>query len=88
MARYRVVADRAVIEFFDQCSKQQRQKLLSILDGIAESLHVEPNYQIAGISGRMLDVRVLNGWEIAFWVDAPVKELRIVSIEKWPRRSR
>ena len=86
MVSYRVAVDREVLDFLDQCTKAQRRKLIALLDGISKSLHLEPNYQIVGISGRMLDVRILNGWEIVFWVDAPVKELRIVSVEKWPRR--
>ena len=87
MAAYRLVVDRAVLNFLEECTKAQRRKLITLLDGIANSLHLEPNYQIIGPAGRMLDVRILNGWEIVFWVDAPVKDLRIVSVEKWPRRA-
>ena len=88
MARYRVVVDDLVLEVFHAQRMRSRQWLLDLFERLAEAPHSAGDYQVRDKTGRDHEVKIFGRWQVTFWCDAPVKELRIVRLDKLPFASR
>ena len=75
----KLVLSEDSLAFLLGLTKRQRDSLMTALRNLTTSLH-EPTFGTEfGASGRRVDIRVINGWEIAFWADWE-DELRIVRL--------
>ena len=76
------VADDAVVEFFTERNKRERDELLKIFRALAESPYQKGEWRQKTKSGRELQVKHFGKWLVNFWLDAPVLEVRIVDVKK------
>jgi len=79
---YRFIVDDAVLEFFDGCTKRQRDELLRIFHGLANNPYQRGEWVQRTRSGRELQVKTFGRWLIRYWLDDPVIEVRIVDVER------
>lgn len=76
------VVDDTVMEFFTDRSKREREDLLRVFKALAESPYQKGDWRQKTNSGRELRVRRFGKWLVAFWLDDPVLEVRIVDVKK------
>ena len=76
------VVDDTVIAFFTDRSKRERQELLRVFKALAESPYQKGDWRQKTKSGRELQVKRFGKWLVAFWLDDPVLEVRIVDVKK------
>ena len=79
---HKFVVDESVVEFFLQRSKREREELLRIFKSIAASPYQRGEWIQRTSSGRELQVKRFRHWVIRYWLDDPVREVRIVDVEK------
>jgi hypothetical protein len=76
------VVDDSVLEFFAACRKQEREELLRIFRFLAVSPSQSGDWIQRTQSGREIHVKRFGHWQVSFWLDAPVLELRVVDVKK------
>jgi hypothetical protein len=81
-ARFRVVFEEEASEFVIGQSGRKRRKLVDIAYAIARSPYTEPDYVLPDADGRPIAHVATEGFVISYWVDAPVKRVVIVEIER------
>jgi hypothetical protein len=77
-----VVFEEEASEFLVGQTKRRRRKLLDIAYAIADSPFAEPDYSSPDADGRDIAHVTTEGYVIGYWVDAPVKRVVIVEIER------
>ena len=82
LARFRVVFEEEASEFIIAQAGRKRRKLAHIAYTIAESPFAEPDYVLPDADGRQIAHVATEGYVISYWVDAPVKRVVIVEIER------
>jgi hypothetical protein len=89
MVEYRPVFADEVVEIFHEQSARTRQWLLDLFGRMATNPHAKGQWEIRDASGRNNEVATFGRWQVTYWCDGAVKELRIVRIVKLPsvRRS-
>ena len=80
--RFRVVFEEEASEFIIAQTGRKRRKLADIAYAIAESPYSEPDYVLPDADGRQISHVATEGYVISYWVDAPVKRIVIVEIER------
>jgi len=81
-ARFRVVYEEEACEFILAQVGRKRRKLADIAYVIAESPFAEPDYVLPDGDGRPIAHVATEGYVVSYWVDAPVKRIVIVEIER------
>lgn len=76
---YTFAVDGAVLEFFTTCSKRDRNRLLKIFDSLADDPFQKGDALKLG-SGREMQVKRFEKWLVTFWLDDPVKEIKITDV--------
>jgi hypothetical protein len=76
------VVDDSVVELFATCRKQEREDLLRIFRFLAASPSQRGDWIQKAQSGREIQVKRFGRWQVSFWLDAPVLELRVVDVKK------
>ena len=79
---YKFVVDDAVVAFFAERTKREREDLLRIFTGLAASPYQKGEWLQRTKSGRELQVKRFGRWLVRYWLDDPVLEVRIVDVEK------
>jgi hypothetical protein len=79
---HKYVVDDAVLVFFTGRSRREREDLLRIWHGLAESPYQKGEWRQRTASGRDLQVKRSGRWVIRYWLDEPVLEVRIVDVER------
>jgi len=79
---YSYVADAAVVGFFMDCPKREREQLLRVFTVLAESPHQRGDWLRKTSSGRELQIKRFGKWLVTYWPDHPVREVRIVDVER------
>jgi hypothetical protein len=74
------LGDEAV-RAFASLPVRQREKLLRVFDSLARFPSQQGDYQEAGGSGRLYEVKLSDDLMLTWWVDHAVREVRIVRIE-------
>ena len=69
-------------EFIIAQTGRKRRKLADIAYSIAQSPYAEPDYALPDEDGRSIAHVATEGYVISYWVDAPVKRVVIVEIER------
>ena len=88
MTRYRVVVDDTVIEVFHAQHARTRQWLLDLFQRLAAAPHQDGDYHVRAKDGRSHEVGIFGRWQVTFWCDGAVKELRVVRLDKLPFATR
>lgn len=78
------VADAAVVEDFDSRSKREREELLRIFRSLAAEPYQRGDWLQKTASGQQVQVKRFGRWMVSYWCDGPVREVRIVDVERLP----
>ncbi len=76
------VASNLVIGFLFRCKAKDRQRLLSLLDRLIENPYVTPQTISRDDTGRELSWLRVAGFEVVFWLDHFLREVRVVEVIK------
>jgi hypothetical protein len=82
LEQFRVVYEEEASEFVVAQTKRRRRKLLDIGYAIAEKPLADPDYVLPDADGRPICHVETEGYVFCYWVDAPVKRIVIVGIER------
>ncbi len=82
VARFRVVFEEEASEFIFAQAKRKRRKLADIAYAIAANPFADPDYVLPDADERPIAHVATEGYVISYWVDAPVKRVVIVEIER------
>jgi hypothetical protein len=80
--RHVFVVDDTVMAVFTDRSRRERDDLLKIFQALAESPYQTGEWRQKTKSGRELQVKRFGKWLVTFWLDDPVREMRIVDVKK------
>ena len=76
------VADDTVLESFASRNKREREDLLRIFKSLAASPYQKGDWRQKTKSGRELNAKRFGKWLVTYWLDDPVREVRIVDVKK------
>ncbi len=82
LSRFRVVFEEEASEFVVAQSKRVRRKLLDITYVVAANPFAEPDYVLMDADGRNISHVATEGFVLSYWIDAPVKRVVVVEIER------
>lgn len=83
LERFLVVYEEGASEFIIACpGRRLRRKLADIAYAIAASPFADPDYVLPDSDGRKIAHVATEGFVFSYWVDAPVKRIVIVEIER------
>jgi len=86
MQQYRYVVEDEVMDLFIRASSLQREKLLRAFQQLTdEAPIVTGDLDHKDSVGRPIYCKNLSGWRIWYWHDGPVREVRIVDVERTRR---
>lgn len=77
---WRYLATSEAVHSILACKLKDRDRLLKLLERLAEDPYIEPEFSLADETGQPISFVTLEKYQIGFWVDHFVKELRIVEI--------
>jgi hypothetical protein len=80
MRRYRFVLNEAAARAAFAMTYQDRNKLSTVFDSLAEYPHRDPDSIYRSPDGRTMSIKKFNRWRITYWIDEAVCEVRIVDI--------
>lgn len=78
--KYAYAVDDSVLEFFNTCTKRERERLLRVFIALANDPFQKGDYVERSRSGRHVQVKRFGKWLITYWPDDPVTELRVIDI--------
>lgn len=79
---WRLVLDEAAFEFvLSRRRLRERQVLLKAFESLRTEPYRKPDFEIVDISGRPLAIRRARPFLVTYWLDASIKEIRIVEVE-------
>ena len=81
-SRHVFAVDDTVMAVFTDRSRREREDLLKIFKTLAESPYQTGEWRQKTKSGRELQVKRFGKWLVTFWLDDPVREMRIVDVKK------
>jgi hypothetical protein len=79
---WQVVFDEVPFRLFLSRRLSERRILLSAFDSLKADSYQRPDFDIQDISQRQLSIRAFRPFLITYWLDASVKEVRVVDIER------
>ncbi len=81
---YELVMKADAVEILMTCSRDARQRIMNELHRLKSNPYFKGQRVIRDLSGREHQVHMLGKWEIVFWPDHAVKEIRVVRLRKLP----
>lgn len=81
MSGYGYALGEEAVHGFASLPPRQRAHLLRALDRLARRPNQPGDYQEAGASGRIYEVKLVDDRLLTWWTDHAAKEVRIVRIE-------
>ncbi len=84
-ARYQVWLKQEAYDYLDSLDLAERQRLLVWIERLGKQPEQDGDYVEIGIGGRNWNVALVAAHAIAWWVDTPVREVKIVSIRRGDR---
>ena len=81
-SRHVFVVDDTVIAVFTDRSRREREDLLKIFRALADSPYQLGEWRQKTKSGREMQVKRFGRWLVTFWLDDPVREIRIIDVKK------
>ena len=82
LERFRVVFEEEASEFIISQGPRKRRRLADICYAIAESPFAEPDYKSNDSDSRSVCHILTEGYAVTYWIDAPIKRIVIVEIER------
>jgi hypothetical protein len=70
------------VEGLLQLSARQRQEFVRIFRSLAENPFQRGDIAFKSSSGREIEKKRFGSWLVSYWPDHPVKELRVVGIQR------
>lgn len=84
---YRVFVHFGALEALPR-SGQRRVRVLSFLKELGEIAYLGGDYvRHDPETGRPYQVSVIAGFAVTWWIDSPVREVKVVDIRRPPKRS-
>lgn len=83
--KYRYVVEDEVLEVFIRPNTKKRERLLAVLQSIADQAPVGGEFDHRDSVDRPILRQSFNQWTVWFWFDSPVHEVRIVDVEEHPK---
>jgi hypothetical protein len=80
--RFTYVCSSDVLDVFAGGNRSQREELLRIFQTIAANPYQRGDYVEKDATGRNFQVKRFGRWLIVFWLDDPVREVRIIEIKR------
>ncbi len=77
------VVDSALLTF-NQSRKSERDRLLKLFQQIANAPDQEADVDGLIFEGRECLVKCSGGWVVTYWLDFPIREVRIVGLDLAP----
>jgi hypothetical protein len=81
-SRHVFVVDDTVMAVFTERSRREREDLLKIFKSLAESPYQPGEWRQKTKLGREVQVKRFGRWLVTFWLDDPVREIRIMDVKK------
>ena len=82
MREYACVLGIHVVESISRLPARLREELLRAFDTITDRVHEPESSRFKDESGRWISEKTIGRWQIAYWVDGPVWEVRIVGVQR------
>ncbi len=79
---YELVMQSSSVEVLMGCSRNTRQQLMQELSRLKDNPFDKGERVIRDLSGRDHQVHMVRSWEIVYWADHAVKEVRITRLRK------
>ncbi len=80
-AHWQLVLDEIPLRFLFSRTPAQRRVVLSTLDALKHDPYAEPHFRSRDSVGRELSLRAVRPFLLTYWLDASVKEVRVIDIE-------
>ena len=77
MREFRLIADLSVLDLLHRAKPRERAELLGVFHQLLRDPHQPGDWRARDASGREVEVRVFGRWQITFWIDSPVWEVRV-----------
>lgn len=77
---YRLLVDIDAIDVLDALPPRVRRRLLNRLREVVQSPDRYSQYREKDLSGRDVDVTILEGYAIYYWVDFPDRHIKVMAI--------
>jgi hypothetical protein len=82
---YTYVLDRTVAESLLMAPARQREEFIRIFRGLASDPFQKGEESFRDSAGREIQKKAFGPWNISFWADHAVKEVRIAGIQRISR---
>lgn len=79
---WRYVINDEVAEFIIDRRASERRQLFKIIRHLANDPYATPEFRLLDISGREISFVTRDGFQIGFWLDHFVKEVRVVDLDQ------
>ncbi|HEV7403035.1 MAG TPA: hypothetical protein VGO11_08925 [Chthoniobacteraceae bacterium] len=83
---YRLVVDSAPVRVLISLPPRLRERMLDRLELIARSPDRYSEFQSADATGRPLEGHIFASYAIWYWIDFPVREVRVIRIRPADQR--
>lgn len=78
---WQLVFDEEAFQFVLARRLRERLALFKTLDSIRADPYQAPDFEVLDRTGRTLSVRRARPFLVTYWLDAAVKEVRVINIE-------
>ena len=85
MEPYRVLVCLDVLRL-EKPSRRDRDVILAFLERLAGNPYADGDYEERDAVGRTVQIKVLGGYALSYWVDHAVREVKVIKIELADRR--
>ena len=82
MPAYRLSAELGVIELLHGMKPHDRAAVLDGFRRLLQSPNADGDWRTRDAGGRDIEVKVFGRWQITYWLDSPVWELRVVEVRR------
>ncbi len=81
MQPYKVLVTIEVLQM-ESPNQVDRRRILSFLESLANTPDLVGDYTESDDTGRRIQIKIVGEYALSYWADHPVKEVKVVRIEK------
>ncbi|HYR58927.1 MAG TPA: hypothetical protein VEO95_09870 [Chthoniobacteraceae bacterium] len=81
---YRYSLADSALKVFSACATADRDRLIRLFETIARAPEFEADVDGLRIEGRECMVKCSADWVVTYWLDFPIREVRIVALDRAP----
>ena len=85
MQSYKVLVSIEILQLA-RPTRQDRERILSFLEGLATDPHRIGDFQERVDTGRSIQIKIIGDYALTYWADHAVKEIKVTKVEKADRR--